>query len=94
MEINDTTDWGNVSDGCRFFIPLSPALGRKAEGGMMNTSQLAPLSSFKELWRKRDLLRSSWALRSVIPRGSPRGRSFHPCVPFIFREIRVPDLLA
>jgi hypothetical protein len=54
---------------------------------MRNTPQLAPLSSFKELWRKRDLLRMFFGapprhavagpgLRSVIPRGLPRGSSF------------------
>jgi hypothetical protein len=63
------------------FIPLSPALGRKAVGGMMNTPQLAPLSSFEKLWRKRGLLRSSWVLRSVKPRGEPRGRSLVKYLP-------------
>jgi len=62
----------------RRFIPRSSALGRKAVGGMMNTLQLAPLSSFEKLWRKRGLLRGPWGLRSLIPCGLPRGTHFPP----------------
>jgi hypothetical protein len=43
---------------------------------MMNTPQLALLSAFEKIWRKRGLLRGSWVLRSMMPRGPPRGRSF------------------